>query len=64
MNAPLSLNDKDKPKAPRKALISTPSGEMVHLFTSQRVTPEPKLMEVDQFVQTQLDAGKFIETKM
>ena len=55
----------DEPVASlRKALISVAERTMVHLFTSQVVNQTPSLMEIDQFAQTQLDAGKWVETKL
>lgn len=70
MSTPLTLN-KTPPKADgaspapgRRALVRTASGEMVHLYTSARVTTTPQLMVIDEFAQTQLDAGKWIEEKL
>lgn len=45
---------------PRKAYIRTVSGELLHLFTNVTFTTDPKKVEVDGFVQVQLDAGKLV----
>lgn len=67
MTAPkaMALVPKDAPvKVPeptvKKAYVRTVQGEMVHLHTSVRFTTDPKKVEIDQFVQAQLDAGKLM----
>lgn len=45
---------------PNKAYIRTVQGEMVHLFTNVHFTTDPKKVEIDSFVQVQLDAGKLL----
>jgi hypothetical protein len=59
----LTLNPPaEAPKEPakKKAYVRTVQGDMVHLFTNVRFTTDPKKVEIDSFVQTQLDAGKLI----
>lgn len=68
MNAPaktLTLKPEAAPvaaEAPKlkKAYVRTVQGEMVHLFTNVRFTIDPKKVELDSFVQAQLDAGKLV----
>ena len=43
-----------------KAYVRTNSGTMVHLFTNVVFTQDPKKVEIDAFVQAQLDAGKLV----
>ena len=51
--------DKADP-ALKKAYIRTLGGSMVHLFTNVVFTTDPKKVEIDGFVQAQLDAGKLV----
>jgi len=48
------------PAAPKKGLVSTKTGRLVHLFTNVHFTTEQKLHEIDAFVQAQVDAGKLV----
>lgn len=51
----------DKPEdGLKKAYVRTNGGEMVHLFTNVVFTKDPKKVEIDSFVQAQLDAGKLV----
>lgn len=43
----------------KKAYVKAVYGDMVHLFTGVRITQDPKKIEIDQFAQAQLDAGKW-----
>lgn len=43
-----------------KQRIKVPTGKMLHLYTSVWFTPDPKKVEVDQFIVSQLDAGKMV----
>lgn len=43
-----------------KAYVRTNGGTMVHLFTNVVFTTDPKKVEIDSFVQSQLDAGKLV----
>ncbi len=45
---------------PRKLYLRTVSGELIHLFTNVKFTTDPKKVEVDGFVQAQIDAGKLV----
>jgi hypothetical protein len=47
-------------KGPEKAYVRTPQGELLHLYTGARFTINPLKVELDSFVQSQLDAGKLI----
>jgi len=64
MSNTLSLSAKTpKPDtAPKKVWVRTVQGEMVHLFTSFRFSTRPERVVLDQFVQTQIDAGKLLES--
>jgi hypothetical protein len=44
-------------KGPEKAYLQ---GELLHLYTGARFTINPLKVELDSFVQSQLDAGKLI----
>lgn len=48
-------------KAPRKAYVRVRSGRMVHMLTNAEITVKPTKMEVDGWLQAQIDAGKVIE---
>ena len=48
------------PPSPKKLYIRTVSGELLHLFTNVTFTTDPKKVEVDGFVQAQLDARKLV----
>lgn len=45
-------------KAPKTAYVVAVHGKMLHLFTNVWITADPKKMELDEFVQGQIDAGK------
>lgn len=44
----------------QKAYVAAVHGDMLHLFTNVWFTKDPKKVEIDQFVQAQLDAGKLV----
>lgn len=44
----------------KKVFVRTPVGQMVHLFTNVVFTTDPKKVDLDGFVQAQLDAGKLV----
>ena len=49
----------DKPVEPVQAYVfAVHGGPMVHLFTNAVFTADPKKVEVDTWVQAQIDAGK------
>lgn len=47
-----------KPDQPKMAFVRAVRGEMRHLFTNVVFTSDPKKVEVDGFLQAQIDAGK------
>lgn len=47
-----------KAKKPKLAFVRAVHGEMRHLFTNVVFTGDPKKVEVDGFLQAQIDAGK------
>ena len=50
---------KTKEVAPEKGVyVRTVHGEMRHLFTNVVFTQDPKKVEIDSFLQAQIDAGK------
>lgn len=49
-----------QPSAAKKVLVRTPNGRMIHLFTNVEFTTDPKKVDLDSFVQAQLDAGKLV----
>lgn len=60
MTQPEKAKPSAKASEPKKALVRTPSGQMVHLFTNTVFTADPTKVEIDSFVQSQLDAGKLV----
>jgi len=65
MNQPLTKAGtppaEPKPKVPRKAYVRAVHGDMVHLITAKRITKVPAKLEVDDWLQAQIDAGKVVE---
>lgn len=57
--APAKAAEAKSPEA-KKVFVRTPSGQMVHLFTNVVFTADPKKVDLDGFVQAQLDAGKLV----
>ena len=55
---PLSL--KKDAASSTKVYVRTVSGTMVHLFTNVVLTTDPKKVEIDGFLQAQIDAGKLL----
>ena len=49
---------KTEPKAPAKFWVRAVHGNLLHLFTNVVFTSDPKKVEIDGFLQAQLDAGK------
>lgn len=51
---------KEDPKVvqPKTAFVRAVRGEMRHLFTNTVFTTDPKKVEIDGFLQAQIDAGK------
>jgi len=49
-----------QPSAAKKVFVRTQSGKMIHLFTNVEFTTDPKRVDLDSFVQAQLDAGKLV----
>lgn len=47
-----------KEPTPKKVFVVAVNGDMLHLYTNVWFTKDPKKVEVDDFVQAQLDAGK------
>lgn len=45
-------------KAPRKEYVRAVHGELRHLFTNEVFTATPKKVEVDNFIEVQVEAGK------
>lgn len=51
----------DVPKAAaRREYVRVPSGRMVHMMTNEEITVKPVKMEIDFWLQAQIDAGKVI----
>lgn len=48
----------DKKDAPRKERIVAVHGELRHLFTNVVFTADSKLVEWDNFIEVQVEAGK------
>lgn len=57
--APAAPVSAETPKV-TKVRVRTQQGEMLHLLTNVRFTTDSKLVELDAFVQAQLDAGKLV----
>lgn len=57
------MNDKN-PKAPeakaRREYVRVPQGRMVHMLTNQEITTKPVKMDIDFWLQAQIDAGKVL----
>lgn len=50
------------PAAPaRRAFVRAVYGDMVNVLTAERITETPKKVDIDHWVQAQLDAGKLVE---
>ena len=49
---------KEKETSPKKVFVVAVNGNILHLYTNVWFTKDPKKVEVDDFVQAQLDAGK------
>lgn len=50
----------DAPKYPARAFVRTTSGgEMLHLYTNERITSEGKKIDIDHFAVSQIEAGKW-----
>lgn len=47
-----------KESTPKKVMVYAVYGDMLHLYTNVWFTKDPKKVEVDAFIQAQLDAGK------
>lgn len=47
-----------KVEQPKMVFVRAVHGEMRHLFTNVVFTSDPKKVEVDGFLQAQIDAGK------
>lgn len=47
-----------KADQPKTVFVRAVRGEMRHLFTNVVFTSDPKKVEVDGFLQAQIDAGK------
>ena len=45
-------------KGPRKEYVRAVHGEMRHLFTNELFTATPKKVEIDNFIEVQVEAGK------
>ena len=45
-------------KAPRKEYVRAVHGEMRNLFTNEVFTATPKKVEIDNFIEVQVEAGK------
>jgi hypothetical protein len=53
----------DAPKKPAEVVkdyVRTKQGVMIHHFTAVAITTDPKKMEIDSFIQVQVEAGKLI----
>lgn len=53
-----TTNTKEKETSPKKVFVVAVNGDILHLYTNVWFTKDPKKVEVDDFVQAQLDAGK------
>lgn len=47
-----------KAPTPQKVWVRAVYGDMLNLYTNTWLTKDPKRVEVDQYIQAQLDAGK------
>lgn len=47
-----------KPKAAKSVFVRATGGDIRHLFTNVVFNQDPKKVEVDGFLQAQIDAGK------
>lgn len=56
----MAANDKATPadKAPAKKRVYAVNGDMIHLFTNVRFTKDSKPVEVDNWIEVQVEAGK------
>ncbi len=59
-----TMNDKTQ-KAPeakqlRREYVRVPQGRMVHMLTNQEITTKPVKMDIDFWLQAQIDAGKVL----
>lgn len=57
MSTPTPDNKKTEAKA-KKVLIVAVHGEMIHQFTNERFSSDPKPAEMDNFIEVQIAAGK------
>jgi hypothetical protein len=55
---PAPTKTEDTAKAPAKVYVRAVHGELHHLFTGVVFTADPKKVEIDGFLQAQIDAGK------
>lgn len=56
--APAKTDDAPKTRAKKAAYVRAVYGNLHHLFTGVTFTTDPKKVEIDGFLQAQLDAGK------
>jgi len=49
-----------KSEKPAKVLVRSVGAPLLHLFTNVWFTADPKKVEVDGFIQAQIDAGKLV----
>lgn len=54
----LAKNDTPKVEATKKDFVVAVHGRMLNLFTNVWITSDPKLIELDDFVRGQMEAGK------
>lgn len=56
--APAKTDDAPKIRAKKAVYVRAVYGNLHHLFTGVTFTTDPKKVEIDGFLQAQLDAGK------
>ena len=56
--APVKTEDAPKTRPKKAVYVRAVYGNLHHLFTGVTFTTDPKKVEIDGFLQAQLDAGK------
>lgn len=56
--APVKPEDAPKTRSKKAVYVRAVYGNLHHLFTGVTFTTDPKKVEIDGFLQAQLDAGK------
>lgn len=56
--SPKERRSRSKDDAKGKSTVTAVYNDMVHMYTGERITTQGTLIEIDNWVQVQIDAGK------